>query len=299
MLYEKFTEFVEYVVKNVADFLPSDCIGAEISTQEVQKHGNVLTALTIRKQGSNVAPAIYLDPYYVKYCTSEVDVLDLLKGIAKCYEENNKVDSLSMDWILDWKQAKDRLVSRLVNISNGVNDEYLSDCPIDNLTDDIGILYEIAIPELSNDGTAAVKVSYDLMEKWGIHQCDLAGIARKNLPILRPMEIATMEEVMESRIGIPMMPMETPILIVSNKRYSNGAIAVLYDGVEEKIRERLGDFILLPSSVHEMLAIPSSGTDPIALAEMISEVNKTVVLDEEQLSNVPYVLEHGKLRAIA
>ena len=89
MLYEKFTEFVEYVVKNVADFLPSDCIGAEISTQEVQKHGNVLTALTIRKQGSNVAPAIYLDPYYVKYCTSEVDVLDLLKGIAKCYEENN------------------------------------------------------------------------------------------------------------------------------------------------------------------------------------------------------------------
>ena len=293
-----FKEFAQYVAKNISSYLPGDCAGAEICIQDIQKPGKMMTALSIRKADSNIAPAIYLERFYKDFCDGETSIYDVMSEIARCYEANSVAKAFPVDRVINWDQAKKYLVARLVNISNGVNNEYLSICPIDKLTADIGVLYEIFIQELSgNDGTAAVKVSYDLMKKWGIHQYNLSDAARKNLPVLRPVEITTMEEQMASR-GLPTIPMKTPILIVSNKRYSNGAIAVLYDGIEEEIRKRLGDFILLPSSIHEMLAIPMSGADPIALAEMINEVNQTAVRPEEQLSSVPYVLENGKLRAI-
>ena len=293
-----FKEFAQYVAKNISSYLPGDCAGAEICIQDIQKPGKMMTALSIRKADSNIAPAIYLERFYTDFCDGETSIYDVMSEIAMCYEANSVAKAFPVDRIINWDQAKKYLVARLVNISNGVNNEYLSICPIDKLTADIGVLYEIFIPELSgDDGMAAVKVSYDLMKKWGIHQYDLSDVARKNLAVLRPLKITSMEDVMKSS-GLPMVPTETPMVIVSNESCSNGAIAVLYDGVEDELRKRLGDFILLPSSIHEMLAIPMSGADPIALAEMINGVNQTTVLPEEQLSSVPYVLENGKLRAI-
>lgn len=48
------------------------------------------------------------------------------------------------------------------------------------------------------------------------------------------------------------------------------------------------DLYILPSSIHEVLAVPASMGTPESLAEMVSEVNMNEVSLDERLSNQVY-----------
>lgn len=74
-----------------------------------------------------------------------------------------------------------------------------------------------------------------------------------------------------------------------------GAAEILNETTLEKIYEQIGDFILLPCSVHETILIPESqfGDDYECFVEMVKEVNETSLEPEERLSNHVYVY-HGQ-----
>ncbi len=64
----------------------------------------------------------------------------------------------------------------------------------------------------------------------------------------------------------------------------------------EKIREKIGDCYIIPSSVHEIIAVPESAPVPAEeLREMIVSVNKTCLLPEDILSNRLYKLDETGL----
>ena len=69
----------------------------------------------------------------------------------------------------------------------------------------------------------------------------------------------------------------------------------------EYVRDSLGDFYVLPSSVHEVLVVPKrADMDVKDLEHMVQEVNATQVAVEEQLSDHVYMYdakEHEFLRA--
>ena len=49
-----------------------------------------------------------------------------------------------------------------------------------------------------------------------------------------------------------------------------GAAALFYPGVMDRLREMLGDFYVIPSSVHELLLLPiTADADPKNISEMI------------------------------
>ena len=59
--------------------------------------------------------------------------------------------------------------------------------------------------------------------------------------------------------------------------------------LKEVIGDKMGDCYLLPSSVHELIVCPvESWMDVEDLQEVVVEVNKTLVKEEEILSNSVY-----------
>lgn len=78
--------------------------------------------------------------------------------------------------------------------------------------------------------------------------------------------------------------------VVTNDNGINGAAVILYPNTLKKVGKILkDDFYLLPSSIHEMLAIPiHAAISEQDLCDMVWEVNRTCVAKEEILSGSVY-----------
>jgi len=77
--------------------------------------------------------------------------------------------------------------------------------------------------------------------------------------------------------------------VLSNTQEYYGASCILYPGVLEKIRNELKqDFYIIPSSVNEVIIVPSSHTDSMHLRDMLEDVNRTIVPPDEILSDNIY-----------
>lgn len=69
----------------------------------------------------------------------------------------------------------------------------------------------------------------------------------------------------------------------------NGAASIFYEDELAKLAEKLGtDLYILPSSVHECIAISEKMSTPDLLVHMVQEVNGTQVAADEQLSDHVY-----------
>ena len=96
--------------------------------------------------------------------------------------------------------------------------------------------------------------------------------------------------------GSSMFP---PIFVIqSDVPYS--AAAILSEDVRYKIHDIIGpEFYALPSSVHEMLAIPAGG-DSNGLLDLVRTINASeVISDNDFLSDNVYYCKHGNVEVIA
>ena len=85
--------------------------------------------------------------------------------------------------------------------------------------------------------------------------------------------------------------------ILSNKNKVLGACIILDKNMMKTVSDIVGiNFYLLPSSIHEWLVVPESPDLTRAdLADMVRDVNASVVSQEERLSDnvYTYSLEEG------
>jgi hypothetical protein len=155
----------------------------------------------------------------------------------------------------------------------------------------------------SGDGIATAVVGNDMAESVGLTEEELFLAATENTKRLLPVKIQSMNEIMMGMMmaeGMPkeiaeemfssMSPQDAPTMwIITNDRGVNGAVNMLYDeNLQHLAKELKDDLYILPSSIHEVICIPASMGDPKVLAEMVQEVNATVVSLEERLSNQVY-----------
>ena len=87
------------------------------------------------------------------------------------------------------------------------------------------------------------------------------------------------------------VPDSMPMCLITNHIRQRGAGVILYRGVLKQIATQyLSNFILLPSSIHEMLIVPWKKEMRLdSLACMIQEINQREVRPEEVLGEKPYV----------
>lgn len=85
--------------------------------------------------------------------------------------------------------------------------------------------------------------------------------------------------------------------VVTNSCQINGAVSMVFEDILHGLAEATGtDLYILPSSVHEVIAVPADIGSPETLAEMVEEINLGQVPLNERLSNQVYYYEKEQRR---
>ena len=300
----EYRDFVEQVKNQIQDFLPVKFADATVEVNPVVKNNDcVLDGLLIKTEESNIAPTIYLNPYFKKI-EDGAELDDVLTQIANVYQSYYIGHDMDMSAIMDYEKIKERIICKLINMEN--NQLFLQDKPYSQM-EDLAVVYQILMDK-SKNGTSTVTITDKLMEGYGITLDELHDKAIQNMDALQPYCFKGMNEVMaeiyaeniawEQKISpeeakkIMMDRMQyipEEMYVLSNDTKVNGANAILNDDIRQMIAKQVGDFYVLPSSIHETLIIPkSSGRELKDLEQMVQEVNQTQVAPEERLSDHVY-----------
>ncbi|MBO4834841.1 MAG: hypothetical protein J5483_01900 [Lachnospiraceae bacterium] len=159
-------------------------------------------------------------------------------------------------------------------------------------------------------GICTTVVDYGMLEWMDIQEEqlfeDAFAFSPSNLPpLIRPME-SVINIIMGLEPDIPLrIPLEEQIMrfcirddmpVLTNLENMNGAAVLFYPGVMELIGERMQtDYFILPSSVHETILLPDDGTYLLSdLKEMVTEINRTEIRQQDYLSDSVYHYDRAK-----
>ena len=166
---------------------------------------------------------------------------------------------------------------------------------------DMFVIYYVNIGA-DNEGTASYNVQEKMIANAGIDMEELHSQAIKNLE--KEVSIKDMQDVIMNIIGITdesefdfsQAPEENQMLVLSKKDSIYGASVILCASVLEKLDSFWnGEFVILPSSVHECISVRSDGFTLQEMKKMVMEINDTEVSPEDRLTDSVYVYRDGKL----
>lgn len=290
----------------VKEYLMVECQVANIRLNKVSKNNGVtLMGLCIMNPNNNIAPNIYLEAFYDEYLNGK-PMAEIAKEILGLNGKNQIPKSFPMNFLDSFDMAKVNVVYRLVSRDRNV--QRLHNIPhVDYM--DLAVIFCIIVDEMQ-EGIASITVTNDMMKFWNISIEELYEEAHKNTVKKFPVLLKSMEEILlESIVDLKSHDIEEsgcaiPMYVVTNTTKLNGATVVLYENQLRNLAEYFGgDYFLLPSSIHETLLIPvTDATDNLSdLKEMVVDVNKVCVRDEEFLSDsvYRYFKDDGCLRVVA
>lgn len=267
------TEFVN-AIKAMAEEL------GEVIIQPIIKPELTYEGLCIRKVGVPT-PVVNLDALYERY-QNGTSIDDCLEMARKTLNASPDTVPITPEQIQDYEFIKGKLYLRLVGKIEDVGYRRIAD------------MYLVPYVDLG-EGTT-FRVPPELVEIWKVDIDTVYEQARTNQEIIRPVKIRNLAKM----LGVP--DADTPIYVVSVENGACGAGAILYEGIAEKIRDMIGDFYVIPTSIHEVLAIPKSLTDDTkSLRRMVSAINNSSVEEEERLTDSVYTFDFdtGELVKVA
>ena len=119
-----YQEFISSIRTELSDRITP---GATLKIQTITKNnGTHYDGLIILQPGSNIAPTIYLTPYYHRYLEG-VPLEDIYNDILVTYKKHLPESDFDIEMFTDFKRARSHIVMRLV--SKKYNTDLLSDIP--------------------------------------------------------------------------------------------------------------------------------------------------------------------------
>ena len=287
-------EFAEQIVSEIPLYLSEKVINPEIRTESVLKENDqIYTALIIQEENVTNYPRIYLEDYYFSYRngTGMDEILNELSGRYEKLVEYGKTLTKKAEIMKEPEEAKKLVTLRLVNKDR--NEKLLEDRPHTDIGD-LTCIYDV---DLGYD--SRIPITEKVQNQLGLSREELHDLAMENTPRIKPALIQTVGETLPFGIG----PGSDSMLVITNKEMIDGASVILYPGVAETIRDRLdGDFYILPSSVHELMAVRKEDARLTALESIVRDVNENAFFNNQQdiLSDHVYeCTEKGLERAVS
>ena len=298
--YEEFKEKIKDDIKDYMDEKYKDCGVVIRKVNKTNREVDGLNMLDIPGL-KNATPTLYVNDLYEKY-EKIGDYEEVARMAAETMEYGIKsFNSQITEECLDTSKLKDKVFFSLINAEQ--NRELLNTVPHREF-EDLAIVYRWNIGAAS-DGVYTNLVNNDLAKKEGLTENDLYNAANKNTKELFPILVKNMNEVIsemifgESGIDEEMQkefsevmqetPDENCMYVITNESKLFGAASMLYEEPIHELAEQVGgDLYILPSSVHEVIAVPADFGSPEELAEMVYEVNMEQVDINDRLSNQVY-----------
>ena len=295
-----FEEFQLYVKNHIKDFLPENFADAEVSIQEVNKNnGLVLHSINVKLPDRNICPSVYLEGFYERYEDGQ-EIGQLMTSIAQTSANHQVGPDSALNIAENFRNfdyVKDKIIMSVVNAAK--NEVMLHGVP-HTMHEDLAVIYKVAIDQFE-DGMGTVTIKNEHMEMWGVTLDEVHTLAEENSKRILPPITRSMNEVIRDMFAkdgmlddilemmIEDMPLEKQMFVIGNTANIGGASALFYSNELEKLADKLGtDLYVLPSSIHETIAVSSEMGVPEELSMMVKEVNEGQVAPEEQLSDHVY-----------
>lgn len=272
-----------------------------VTTRSIVKNNNlVLNALLIMESADQkVVPNIYIDDILRKGDVSDSDIDRLIKS----YESSKRyIPSIPL---LDVSTVKNNIVFQLINTEQ--NKEKLQDMPHREFHD-LSIIYRWVV-EMDEQGIQSTVIHNNLAQNLGLSEEQLFKCAAENTRRILQPTVRSMYDVLReiftkdgmapeiADMMLDQIPDDNMMWIISNEKGINGAASILYEDNLHWLAEKLdSDLYILPSSVHECIAVSADMGDPYELAKMVSEINMGKVSLDERLSNQIYLYDRSLRR---
>jgi hypothetical protein len=273
------------------------------ATTTIKNNNTEQVGILFQKKNEAIAPTIYLEDLYEKYRTKEFDISQCVEESIERYENSLNVMEDIRKLRVDFEKCKDKIIYRLV--SRERNESALEKMPYIPFLD-MAITFQLVVA-LNGNYMQSVKVTDELKKSWGASVELLYKLASENTRRLLPEDVCDIRERLkrffdgrEDGKGFDKdffeemdltKSQKTDMIVISNKFGINGASAMLYEGVIENLAEEYdANLYLLPSSVHEMIAVPSNDPELIDMFRpMVKSINETYVDKDDILSDRVYL----------
>lgn len=287
-------EFTNVVLKEIRKMAKEKF---EVTTVTKMKNNGIrCTGISVRAKNSNSGLCVFLDELYKKYQDGCMDQHDIADEIYKqIMEHQNDCDDMDIVNISEWEQVKVHVYAKLINAEK--NKEQLSTLP-HRMFLDLAVVYYLVACDFVNQGIGTVLIHNGLMMTW--EQCEetLYQTACENMRTDGNPVFGSMKNILRSVAPEKAYLWESEgfsldigAYILTNGRKHYGASEILDRSTLREIADNIGDhFIVLPSSVHEVIIIAScQNSNYTELADMVREINATEVSVEDYLSDHVYV----------
>ena len=269
--------FKGVVGEKFKEFLPEKYQNAQVEIRPVDKVNRKLDGLSIRvnEPGMNISPTIYVNHMYEDYVTTEnlnATLERAAEGFMKAMEQK---ESINVNELTNAECAKDKIVFQLINTEQ--NKEMLANMPHREFKD-LSVIYRMVV-KIDGEGIASTPVHNGLADTLGFTEEQLFKLAAENTKRLLPPVVKSMNDVMREifmKDGMPPeiadmmlgeMPPEQQMYVISNNKGINGAVSMLYEDGLHDLAEKLGsDLYIMPSSIHEVIAVSTDLGNPNELA---------------------------------
>ena len=290
-----YENFKERFVEDLRDKLYESGAEVNISVHTVNKLNESYEAITVTPEGSNIGVNIGIDKFYeaLDNGRSYDEVVD--KAVEVINNGINQRPDFDINSLSDYSQMKSKLAMEVVSAET--NAEMLATVPHQNI-EDMAVVYRFVLNS-DDEGRASILVTNQLLDSMGVTPEQLHADAMENAPVIKPVEIKGMSEVMAEMMGIeqaemmgifPVAPEDEQMYVATVPDKVHGAGVLAYQDFMEKAAERAGgDFFILPSSIHEILIVPDNGKMGLKdLEAMVRDVNATQVAPADKLTDSVY-----------
>ena len=287
--------FKEVVKESFLSYMPKGYQDMEVRVTPVDKVNRKLDGISLLAQNENtmISPTLYINDMYEKYSKTG-DLQATLREAAEAMDEAFREAEIPP---LDISTAKDNIIFQLVNTMQ--NEDMLKNLPHRDFQD-LSIIYRWVVG-VEQQGLSSVVINNHVAESLGMGEEELFKAAAENTRRILPPVVQSMNEVMRDMFVADGMPKELADLmigeqepemtmwVISNERKIDGAASMLYEDKLHSLAEKVGtDLYILPSSVHEVIAVSVEMGEPEELARMVAEINMDQVDLSERLSNQVY-----------
>lgn len=271
------------MVKKLQEILGS---GYEITEVTTKKNNYNAHQVSIRKKGDSIA-ALF------DYESCKIAPEGVATAYFEAMKKNNALDTYAKKFLdPDW--MKEHVYIRLTS------DAKYAENYVHRKTAD---LYMIPYVQFDEEHMTNIKSIYTETSKITDDEVFLA--AMKNMDkecVLNSLDDIVSYPLLDKSISDLPNYMEKrkeddiPMLVVTNTSKFFGAASIFCERVQNRLDELFPNgYYLVPSSIHEFIAVDKQILIPESLKEVIFDMNKNVVEKEEQLSDAAYYFENGIL----
>lgn len=262
--------------------------GYDISASKIKKNNGVeVQAVNVRVMDSKICFNIYIDMIVEEIARRNMTVMEAAQILFGIYNEyKNSSSEFDVEYIFNKDYILANVEYHLVNEER--NSERLQAFPRKKVLDLVAIYRVVARSD--ERGIESYALNNQILKMAGISLEELDRAAFENTRKIG-FKVMTMRELLAEIDEEMAAATESgpTMYVLTNIRKINGANILLYKERLSEVAEKMqDDFYILPSSIHELLAVPVSDADVKQLRKMVKEMNDNEVTPEEILGYEVY-----------